>query len=41
MQSKEIFTLGLGLTPPWQLKDQRLDLDKKPHELHLRIESKR
>lgn len=41
MQSKEIFTLGLCLTEPWKLKNQRLDIDKNPHELHLQIESKR
>jgi len=41
MRSNEIFALGLGLTLPWKLIDQRLDLDKTPHELHLRIEAER
>jgi len=41
MQSKEIFTRGPGLTPPWKLKDQRLELDKNPHEPYLRIEAER
>ena len=41
MQPNEFFALGLGLTPPWKLTDQRLDMDKSPHELHLRIEADR
>lgn len=41
MESNDIFALGLGLTPPWKLIDQRLDTDKNPHELHLRIEADR
>lgn len=39
MQPNEFLNLGLGLTPPWKLIDQRLDMDKSPHELHLRIEA--
>lgn len=41
MQQNEIFALGLGLTSPWKLIDQRLDVDKTPNELHLRIEAER
>ena len=41
MDSSQIFTLGLGLTPPWKLIDQRLDLKKNPHELHLRLQADR
>ncbi|MBU1413966.1 transposase family protein [Myxococcota bacterium] len=41
MQQNEIFAFGLGLTSPWELIDQRLDVDKAPNELHLRIEADR
>lgn len=41
MHSNNIFALGLGLEQPWKLVDQRLDVDKTPHELHLRIETDR
>lgn len=41
MDSNQIFALGLGLTPPWKLVDQRLDIKKNPHELHLRIQADR
>jgi len=37
MASSDIFTLGLGLTPPWRVIDQRLETDKQPHELHLGV----
>ena len=37
MQSNDIFALGLGLTAPWKLMEQRLDTNKSPHELHLRV----
>lgn len=37
MSSSDIFTLGLGLTTPWRVIDQRLETDKQPHELHLAI----
>jgi transposase len=37
MASSEIFTLGLGLTPPWRVIDQRLETTKQPHELHLAV----
>jgi transposase len=41
MHSNDIFALGLGLTPPWKLAEQRLDMEKTPHQLHLRITSDR
>ncbi|MCG8030445.1 MAG: transposase family protein, partial [Candidatus Thiodiazotropha endolucinida] len=41
MDSKEILLLGLGIQPPWQLVDQRLDTDKTPHELHLEVKAER
>jgi hypothetical protein len=41
MQQNEFFALGLGLTLPWKLIDQRLDMDKNPNELHLRIKAER
>lgn len=41
MDSNQIFALGLGLTPPWKLVDQKLDLKKNPHELHLRLQADR
>ena len=37
MASSDIFTLGLGLTPPWRVIDQRLETDKQPNELHLAV----
>ena len=37
MASSDIFTLGLGLTPPWRVIDQRLETDKQPNELHLGV----
>lgn len=41
MDSNQIFALGLGLTPPWKLVEQHLDVNKKPHELHLRLQADR
>lgn len=41
MDSKEILLLSLGIQPPWQLVDQRLDIDKSPHELHLEVKAER
>jgi len=37
MSSSDIFTLGLGLSPPWRVVDQHLETDRQPHELHLTI----
>lgn len=41
MPTKEILTLGLGLTAPWKIADQQLDINKNPHELHIRVEAER
>ena len=41
MDGNEILLLGLGIQSPWQLVDQRLDIDKQPHELHLAVSSER
>lgn len=41
MRTEDIFALGLGLTPPWQIVSQRLDTEKMPHELHLTLSSDR
>lgn len=37
MAHSDIFTLGLGLTPPWRVVDQRLETSKQPNELHLAV----
>jgi hypothetical protein len=37
MEAKEVFTLGLGLQAPWKLASHRLDIEKRPHELHLEV----
>jgi hypothetical protein len=34
-------TLGLGLTAPWQVVGQQLDIEKKPSELRLDVEADR
>ena len=41
MDTNSVLTLGLGLTPPWRLVGQRLDTDKRPHELHLEVAAER
>lgn len=41
MHSNDILALGLGLEHPWKLIDQHLNVDKNPHELHLRLEADR
>ena len=41
MRTEDIFALGLGLTPPWQVLSQRLDTEKAPHELHLVLGAER
>ncbi len=40
MGESDIFTLGLGLTPPWRVVDQRLETERRPHELRLAIAAK-
>ena len=32
MEEREVFALGLGLSEPWELSGQRLDIEKRPHE---------
>ena len=41
MDGTEILLLGIGIQPPWQLVEQRLDTDKTPHELHLEVKAER
>ena len=41
MPTREILTLGLGLSEPWKIVDQHLDINKNPHELHIRVEAER
>ena len=33
MEANDLLTLGLGLTAPWRVVDQSLDLSKQPSEL--------
>ena len=37
MKAEDVFALGLGLTPPWQLLGQSLDTEKNPFHLFLEI----
>lgn len=37
MEARDVFALGLGLEAPWKLAGQRLDIEKRPHELHLEV----
>jgi transposase len=37
MASSDVFTLGLGLTPPWRVTDQRMETAAQPNELHLTV----
>lgn len=37
MEARDVFALGLGLEAPWNLSGQRLDIEKRPHELHLEV----
>lgn len=41
MNGNEVLLLGLGIQSPLQLVDQRLDVNKQPHELHLTVRSDR
>src|ERR1700686_1853282 len=41
MEAKDVFTLGLGLSAPWKLAGQRLDMEKRPHELHFEVLAER
>ena len=33
MKAEEVFALGLGLSAPWKLLSQRLDMEAHPFEL--------
>lgn len=37
MDARDVFAVGLGLSAPWKLAGQRLDTEKRPHELHLEV----
>ncbi|WP_419633014.1 ISL3 family transposase [Thiolapillus sp.] len=41
MDCNQILLLGLGIEAPWKLVEQRLDMDKQPHELHLEVKAER
>lgn len=41
MNANDLLTLGLGLTEPWKVVGQALDLDKQPSELRLDVEADR
>jgi len=41
MAGSDIFTLGLGLEPPWCVVDQRLETACQPHELRLTVAAER
>lgn len=41
MESKDVLSLGLGLSAPWKLAGQRLDVEKRPQELHLEVIAER
>ncbi|CAO0824102.1 hypothetical protein DFAR_400007 [Desulfarculales bacterium] len=41
MDAGELLPLGLGLQPSWRLVGQRVDTDKKPHEVFLKVAADR
>jgi transposase len=41
LKAEDVFALGLGLTPPWGLLSQRLDMATNPFELHLEVGAER
>jgi len=41
VDDNRVLALGLGVTAPWRLVEQRLETDRRPHELHLRVEAER
>jgi transposase len=41
MDATDVFALGLGVTPPWRLVEHRLETDKRPHILEIRLEAER
>jgi len=41
MDAAEVLALGLAVTPPWRLSDQRLDTVRRPHVLEIWLASDR
>lgn len=41
MDANTVLALGLGVTPPWRLTNQRMETGKQPHELHLEVAADR
>jgi len=41
MNANNLLTLGLGLTDPWKVVNQELDVSKQPSELRLKVEAGR
>lgn len=41
MEAEQVLALGLGVAPPWRLVSQHLETEKRPHELHLRLDADR
>jgi transposase len=41
MDDNRVLALGLGVTAPWRLVEQRLEVERRPQELHLRVEAER
>ena len=41
MDANQVLALGLGVTSPWRLTEQRLATGRHPHELYLRLEAER
>ena len=41
MDANTVLALGLGVTSPWRLVNQRLETGKQPHELHLEVAADR
>jgi len=41
MITADVLALGLGVEPPWKLVDQRLETDKRPHELRIELAADR
>jgi len=39
MTGSNIFTLGLGIEPPWRIVSQHLETGKQPHELRMELAS--
>ena len=41
MDATDVLALGLGVTPPWRLVEQRLETDKRPHTLEIQLQAER